>query len=356
MPQSSAWRRRGASLSWSYRTRWSRVTCSGIAGSSIRPLTGLADGLAPDERRYAKAIRPTCLGPPLPGSSGDSAVVPRRIVTRAKNPARLRTYDKPHGRNRARGLLRGLLLARLADGLGHERRDVVGVLALDQVGRHLAVAAGAAVVDGVEDEVLRRPQLVEVRTDLGDRVGGLERVAGAAALPEQLAPVLLGGGQVRHVRRREVVAVLDGGDDRRRDREPEDERGEDEVEQRDPPRALGLRPHAPAGARRAAVEGDEEDAEAQRHEHEGEDEEGHAERQITRWDGRRSPPAPRREGLHGGSDRAEVGQLGGLGLTAGGGPPRGGPPAGPPPRPPRRGGGGGGGGGPPPARPPPAPP
>src|SRR4051812_50225630 len=51
----------------------------------------------------------------------------------------------------------------VAGDLGHERRDLLGVLAVDEAGGHLALAASAALLDGVEDERLRR----------GPPVGGL---------------------------------------------------------------------------------------------------------------------------------------------------------------------------------------
>src|SRR4051812_9549239 len=50
-------------------------------------------------------------------------------------------------------------------------RDVLRVLAVDDAGRHLALAAGAAVLDRVEDQALRHVaavQLVQVRADLAD--------------------------------------------------------------------------------------------------------------------------------------------------------------------------------------------
>src|SRR6478672_453418 len=69
--------------------------------------------------------------------------------------------------NPARGFaatpLRAGLLALLADGQGDEIGDVLRVLAGDQVARHRAVAAGAAVLEGVEDEALGGPQVVQVR-------------------------------------------------------------------------------------------------------------------------------------------------------------------------------------------------
>src|SRR3954453_11319138 len=214
MPQSSATRRRGASrVSWSYRTRCSRVVCSGIgSGVLVRPLTGLADGLAPD-CSATRSDSPHLHGSPAPRTLQGLSGVPRRIVTRRKYPASAHTYVIPHGRN----FLCGELLGRrggLADGLRHERGDVIRVLPLDQIGRHLAVALGAPVVDRVEHQVLGRPQVVEVGPDLGDRAGGLERVAVAAAFTEQLTPVLLGLGEVGDIGGGDVVAVLDGGDHR----------------------------------------------------------------------------------------------------------------------------------------------
>src|SRR5262245_23359892 len=76
-----------------------------------------------------------------------------------------------------------------------ERGDVVGVGAGQQLRRHLALAARPSVRDRVEHERLRRAQLVEVRADLADRVGAVERVARRAVLGEQLAPLDLVGGQ-----------------------------------------------------------------------------------------------------------------------------------------------------------------
>ena len=138
--------------------------------SSIRPLTGLADGLAPDDRRYAESDSPHLPGSPAPrifrGLSGCAA--PHR--NKGGNPASERTYDKPHGRNQRPHVAGSPYFPRSADGLGDVGRHVLGVLALHEVGGHLAVAPRAAILDGVEDEALGRAQVVEVRAHLGDGV------------------------------------------------------------------------------------------------------------------------------------------------------------------------------------------
>jgi len=61
-------------------------------------LTGLADGLAPKERRYAIGDSPQCnVGPPLLAPAylgGNSAVVNGGIVATSKFPARSQSYGK----------------------------------------------------------------------------------------------------------------------------------------------------------------------------------------------------------------------------------------------------------------------
>src|SRR4051812_32196553 len=77
-----------------------------------------------------------------------------------------------------------------------EGRDFLRVLTVDEVGGHLALAAGAALLDRVERQGLRRVELVEVRADLADSVRGGERVARRAPFGEDLAPALVRGGQL----------------------------------------------------------------------------------------------------------------------------------------------------------------
>src|SRR5687767_13083591 len=64
-------------------------------------LTGLAVGLALERAALRlrcpsvdaqRPIRPNYLGPPFPGSSGDSAVLPRPIVASVESPACRRFY------------------------------------------------------------------------------------------------------------------------------------------------------------------------------------------------------------------------------------------------------------------------
>ena len=64
-------------------------------------------------------------------------------------------------------------LAGLADRLGHEGGDVLGVLAGVQIGRHLAVAVGAALLDRVQDERL-------VSGGMASRFGPISAIALAA--------------------------------------------------------------------------------------------------------------------------------------------------------------------------------
>src|SRR4051794_41632609 len=82
---------------------------------------------------------------------------------------------------------------------GDVLRDVPRVLPVEQAGRHLALTARAAVLDGVEHEgglEVAAVERVEVRPDAADGVGAGERVAGGAVAREQVAPVGLRDGEV----------------------------------------------------------------------------------------------------------------------------------------------------------------
>ena len=81
-------------------------------------------------------------------------------------------------------------------------------------------AADAPGLDRVEHERVGRLELVEVRTDLARRVGGGERVAVVAALAEDHAAVLLGGGELDAAVAHVAVRVV-GGQDDGRDRDPQ---------------------------------------------------------------------------------------------------------------------------------------
>src|SRR3954467_10215972 len=63
-----------------------------------------------------------------------------------------------------------------AGGRGDERGNILGVATDQQLVGHLALATGAALGDRVEDQHLRRAQLVEVRPDPADGVRGPQRV------------------------------------------------------------------------------------------------------------------------------------------------------------------------------------
>jgi len=113
-------------------------------------LTGLADGLAPKERRYAKgAIRPNNLGSPAsvplhltaePGGNSALLFKPTSDCGRKSSARSLtasaRACGKPEQTPSER-LLRGPLL--FPGYSGDERGDVLCVLALDDIGRHRAV-------------------------------------------------------------------------------------------------------------------------------------------------------------------------------------------------------------------------
>src|SRR4051794_21252427 len=73
-----------------------------------------------------------------------------------------------------------------ACGLCDKSRHVLRVGAAVDLRRHLPVALRTALVDGVQHERIRGLQVVQVRADPRDGVGRLERVAEAAAAPEQL--------------------------------------------------------------------------------------------------------------------------------------------------------------------------
>src|SRR3954451_20243683 len=88
---------------------------------------------------------------------------------------------------------RGGRVAPLAAGdRGHVAGHVLRVLPGEQAGGHLALAAGATLVDRIQDEgglEVAAVELVEVGTDAADRLGARQRVAGPAVLREQLAAV-----------------------------------------------------------------------------------------------------------------------------------------------------------------------
>src|SRR3954451_3112310 len=137
--------------------------------------------------------------------------------------------------------------AAAAADLRHEIGDLLGVLAVDEVGRHLALAAGAALLDRVDDERLRRVELVEVRADLAHGVRRRERVARRAPLGEDLAPALVRGGQLHAAGR--LLGAPRGGDHQRRDKNPEQQHQHANADghrapaaPRRPARALGVPP------------------------------------------------------------------------------------------------------------------
>src|SRR4051794_27076367 len=137
--------------------------------------------------------------------------------------------------------------ASAAADLRHEIGDLLGVLAVDEVGRHLALAAGAALLDRVDDERLRRVELVEVRAALAHGVRRRERVARRAPLGEDLAPALVRGGQLHAAGR--LLGAPRGGDHQRRDKNPEQQHQHANADghrapaaPRRPARALGVPP------------------------------------------------------------------------------------------------------------------
>src|SRR3954447_10427220 len=105
------------------------------------------------------------MGPPLPRNTGNSAVFGRHRSNH-RNPCKLPTLMATCNRccksaNTEKRWLGGLVSGRGRD----ERRDVLRLLPHEELGRHLALAPRAAVLDRVFDELLRRPQLIEVRPD-----------------------------------------------------------------------------------------------------------------------------------------------------------------------------------------------
>ena len=97
---------------------------------------------------------------------------------------RVRSTPEDRGLARTCAVLRRVRRDRwasgLADGLGDEGGDVLGVLAVDQVGAASAPLPRARPFSiASSDELLRRAQLVEVRARPARRVGRRERVAAA---------------------------------------------------------------------------------------------------------------------------------------------------------------------------------
>src|SRR6187200_966715 len=161
----------------------------------FRGLTGLADGLARKESRCACGDSPQQTGSPAPtparstrATTRDSADFGGRHPSNDAGPER-RSMRGPYGPVRTVpatcGNYRRLATARrplppgdryrpvtataqrplpLTPGdRGDEVRDVLSVLAVDEPGRHLAIAPRATLLDRVEDQRLRRRELVEVR-------------------------------------------------------------------------------------------------------------------------------------------------------------------------------------------------
>src|SRR4051794_8640892 len=161
-------------------------------------LTGLADGLAPEERRYDDWTDHR-FAPPACGSPASR--VQRELSgcgrdrTSSGNACTLALFTSTAGRSRS-------------DGLCDEFRHVLGVLARVDLGRHLSVAVRTTALDRVQHELLVRREVVEVRADRRDGVRRLERVAEPAAAPEQRLPALLRRREVCHLRMRNVVVVL----------------------------------------------------------------------------------------------------------------------------------------------------
>lgn len=93
------------------------------------------------------AIRPTCLGPPLPGIHRGLSGSAARDRNKDEKSCKVNWFIAA----RADGNCgEELLLAGLPDGLRHEGGHVLRVLPLDQLRSHLAVAGGASLVDRVE--------------------------------------------------------------------------------------------------------------------------------------------------------------------------------------------------------------
>ena len=127
-----------------------------------------------------------------------------------------------------------------------------------------------------------------------DRVRGLERVAEAAAGPEQLLPVLLVLREAGHLGVREILVVVDGGDHPRRDEEPEQQQRREERQRRETPAAARLRVQHRAEAAAPAAHGEQQRAQAQQNEGEDENENVLTGPQSTRSGGRISAVVPRR--------------------------------------------------------------
>src|SRR3954454_22890611 len=202
-------------------------------------LTGLADGLAPEERRYDDRTDHR-LAPPASGSPASR--VQRELSgcgrnrTSAETPAPLVLSTSTAGRSG------------LSDGLGDEFRHVRRVLTRVDLGRHLTVAVRATLVDRVEHQLLARSQLVEGGTDLRDRIRGLQRVTKPAATPEQRLPVHLLLRQTGDLRGRRVSAVMHARDHPRGHRDTEEQQRRRKQERRETPATARLRMHHPAKA------------------------------------------------------------------------------------------------------------
>src|SRR5829696_5265989 len=171
---------------------------------------------------------------------------------------------------------------------GHERRDVGGVLPLQEPGRHRAVAPLAPVDDGVEDQRRRRAQLVEVRADPTHRVGRAQRVALVALLAEELAPTVLGR---RQLDARDGRAAAVAGDDQGGDRHAEQDVGDGEDDGGRAAEAAGVAVERAARAAQAAAGGHEEHREAQQ-DPEQDEEDGPHGRGSIRPPGRFAPVTP----------------------------------------------------------------
>src|SRR4051812_35511961 len=167
-PQSAAGRRR--------RLR-SLSSCSGAIPRPLPRLTGLADGLAPEERRYDD--RPTIDSPHLQW-------VPRFPRPTGTQRMRSRSYQRPNACTLVAFTASAGRLTAGAGGLCDKFRDVLGVLAAVDLGRHLPIALRAALRDRVLDQRQRRLQIIEVRADLRDGIRRLERVTQRTAPAEQL--------------------------------------------------------------------------------------------------------------------------------------------------------------------------
>src|SRR3954451_24247867 len=138
-------------------------------------LTGLADGLAPEERRYDDRtdhrLAPRASGSPASRVQRELSGCGRNRTSH-RNACTLVLSTSTPGRSRA-------------NGLRDELRDVLRVLARVDLRRHLTVAVRPTLIDRIEHQLFVRRKLIEVRPHASHRIRRLQRVAQTTAPAEQ---------------------------------------------------------------------------------------------------------------------------------------------------------------------------